>query len=168
MHTSPERGKTSSKEIERFSRSTRVHKEQRVEGIIAEPREERAECEAGDRFSESQRARFPIFADTPNSRENSRRAIMSLREKLKLILREHGLTITAVLTSLGLIISTLVTARLQAVPPQVALRLLLRTLTKSASGSRTNSKLSLDFSVDLRVKLPLRFQELSDQLSLVF
>ena len=35
---------------------------------------------------------------------------LSLREKLKLILREHGLTITAVLTSLGLIISTIVTA----------------------------------------------------------
>ena len=35
---------------------------------------------------------------------------MSLREKLKLILREHGLTITAVLTSLGLIISTIVSS----------------------------------------------------------
>ena len=35
---------------------------------------------------------------------------MSLREKLKLILREHGLTITAVLTSLGLVISTIITS----------------------------------------------------------
>ena len=34
----------------------------------------------------------------------------SLREKLRLIFREHGLTITAVLTSLGLIITTLVTS----------------------------------------------------------
>ena len=35
---------------------------------------------------------------------------LSLREKLKLVFREHGLTITAVLTSIGLIISTLVNA----------------------------------------------------------
>ena len=35
---------------------------------------------------------------------------LSLREKLKLIFREHGLTITAVLTSFGLIISTLINA----------------------------------------------------------
>ena len=35
---------------------------------------------------------------------------LSLREKLKLVFREHGLTITAVLTSIGLIISTIVTA----------------------------------------------------------
>ena len=35
---------------------------------------------------------------------------LSLREKLKLVFREHGLTITSVLTSIGLIISTLVNA----------------------------------------------------------
>ena len=35
---------------------------------------------------------------------------LSLREKLKLVFIEHGLTITAVLTSIGLIISTIVTA----------------------------------------------------------
>jgi len=35
---------------------------------------------------------------------------LSLRDKLKLVFREHGLTITAVLTSIGLIISTIVTA----------------------------------------------------------
>ena len=35
---------------------------------------------------------------------------LSLREKLKLVFREHGLTITAVLTSIGLIISTLISA----------------------------------------------------------
>ena len=34
----------------------------------------------------------------------------TLRKKLKLVLREHGLTITAVLTSLGLIISTIISA----------------------------------------------------------
>lgn len=35
---------------------------------------------------------------------------LSLREKIKLVFREHGLTITAVLTSLGLIISTIITS----------------------------------------------------------
>jgi hypothetical protein len=33
---------------------------------------------------------------------------LTLREKIKLVFREHGLTITAVLTSLGLVISTLI------------------------------------------------------------
>ena len=33
---------------------------------------------------------------------------LTLREKIKLVFREHGLTITAVLTSLGLIISTII------------------------------------------------------------
>ena len=49
---------------------------------------------------------------------------LSLREKLKLVFREHGLTITAVLTSIGLIISTIVTA-----------------FTGSASGSSTTPKI---------------------------
>ena len=35
---------------------------------------------------------------------------LSIREKVKLVFREHGLTITAVLTSIGLIISTLINA----------------------------------------------------------
>ena len=35
---------------------------------------------------------------------------LSLREKVKLIFREHGLTITAVLTAVGLLISTIVTS----------------------------------------------------------
>ena len=35
---------------------------------------------------------------------------LSLREKVKLVFREHGLTITAVLTAVGLLISTIVTS----------------------------------------------------------
>eukprot|EP00111_Clytia_hemisphaerica_P013908 TCONS_00040934-protein len=35
---------------------------------------------------------------------------LSLREKVKLVFREHGLTITAILTAVGLLISTIVTS----------------------------------------------------------
>ena len=35
---------------------------------------------------------------------------LSLKEKIKLVFREHGITITAVLTSVGLLISTIITA----------------------------------------------------------
>ena len=147
----------------RDSSDLHVHKE-RVEGIIAGLKEERnARLEI---ISQNRKELSSQFSRIKQTIEKILDEDMSLREKLKLILREHGLTITAVLTSLGLIISTLITSLTggatggSTTPP--------KTLTRSASGSRANSRLSLDSSAGSRVKQPLRFQELSDQSSLVF
>ena len=91
----------------RDSPDLQVHKE-RVEGIIAGLKEERnARLEI---ISQNRKELSSQFSRIKQTIEKILDEDMSLREKLKLILREHGLTITAVLTSLGLIISTLVTS----------------------------------------------------------
>ena len=74
---------------------------QRVEGIIADLQEERsARLEIISQNRKELASQFSrITTDSP---EKILDEDMNLREKLKLILREHGLTITAVLTSLGL------------------------------------------------------------------
>ena len=82
--------------------------EERVKGIIADLKEERsARLEI---ISQNRKSLSSQFSRIRQTVEKILDEDMSLREKLKLIFREHGLTITAVLTSLGLIISTIVTA----------------------------------------------------------
>ena len=94
------------KEIE-DSPDLREH-EQRVRGVIADLQEERsARLEI---ISQNRKELASQFSRIRQTVEKILDEDLSLREKLKLILREHGLTITAVLTSIGLIISTIVTA----------------------------------------------------------
>ena len=82
--------------------------EERVKGIIADLKEERsARLEI---ISQNRKSLSSQFSRIRQTVEKILDEDMSLREKLKLVFREHGLTITAVLTSLGLIISTIVTA----------------------------------------------------------
>ena len=84
-----------------------VH-EERVKAKIADLKEERsARLEI---ISQNRKELSSQFSRIKQTIEKILDEDMSLREKLKLILREHGLTITAILTSLGLIISTIVTA----------------------------------------------------------
>ena len=84
-----------------------VH-EERVKAKIAELREERAA--RLEIVSQNRKELASQFSRIRQTVEKILDEDMSLREKLKLILREHGLTITAVLTSLGLIISTIVSS----------------------------------------------------------
>ena len=101
-----EREKKKLKEIE-DSPDLREH-EQRVRGVIAELREERAA-----RLEIIGQNRKELASQLARIRQTVEKILdgdLNLKEKLKLILREHGLTITAVLTSIGLIISTIVTA----------------------------------------------------------
>ena len=94
------------KEIE-DSPDLREH-EQRVRGVIADLQEERsARLEI---ISQNRKELSSQFSRIKQTIEKILDEDLNLKEKLKLILREHGLTITAVLTSLGLIISTIVTA----------------------------------------------------------
>ena len=82
--------------------------EQRVKGVIADLQEERsARLEI---ISQNRKELSSQFSRIKQTIEKILDEDLNLKEKLKLILREHGLTITAVLTSLGLIISTIVTA----------------------------------------------------------
>ena len=98
-HIAREQGKLA--EIE-TSPDLQVH-EERVKAKIAELKEERA-------------ARLELLSQNRKELASQFSRIRQTVEKildediLKLILREHGLTITAVLTSLGLIISTLITS----------------------------------------------------------
>ena len=101
-----EREEKKLKEIE-DSPDLREH-EQRVQAKIAELREERAA--RLEIVSQNRKELASQFSRIRQTVEKILDGDLSLREKLKLILREHGLTITAVLTSLGLIISTLVSA----------------------------------------------------------
>ena len=101
-----EREEKKLKEIEN-SPDLREHK-QRVEGIIAGLKDERfARLEI---ISQNRKELASQFSRIRQTVEKILDEDLGLREKLKLILREHGLTITALLTSLGLIISTIVTA----------------------------------------------------------
>ena len=94
------------KEIE-DSPDLREH-EQRVRGVIADLQEERsARLEI---ISQNRKELASQFSRIRQTIEKILDGDLNLKEKLKLILREHGLTITAVLTSLGLIISTIVSA----------------------------------------------------------
>ena len=91
----------------RDSPDLREH-EQRVKGIIADLNEERsARLEI---ISQNRKELASQFSRIRQTIEKILDEDLGLREKLKLVFREHGLTITAVLTSLGLIISTIVTA----------------------------------------------------------
>ena len=82
--------------------------EERVKGIIADLKEERsARLEI---ISQNRKELTSQFSRIRQTVEKILDEDMSLREKLKLVFREHGLTITAVLTSVGLIISTLITS----------------------------------------------------------
>ena len=91
----------------RDSPDLQVHKE-RVEGIIVGLKEERAA--RLEIVSQNRKELASQFSRIRQTVEKILDGDLNLKEKLKLILREHGLTITAVLTSLGLIISTLVSA----------------------------------------------------------
>ena len=82
--------------------------EKRVKAKIADLKEERAA--RLELLSQNRKELASQFARIRQTVEKILDEDMSLREKLKLVLREHGLTITAVLTSIGLIISTIVTA----------------------------------------------------------
>ena len=82
--------------------------EERVKVKIADLKEERsARLEI---ISQNRKELSSQFSRIRQTVEKILDGDLSLREKLKLVFREHGLTITAVLTSLGLIISTLVTS----------------------------------------------------------
>ena len=94
------------KEIE-DSPDLQVH-EERVKVKIADLKEERAA--RLELLSQNRKELASQFSRIRQTVEKILDEDMSLREKLKLVFREHGLTITAVLTSLGLIISTLVTS----------------------------------------------------------
>ena len=84
-----------------------VH-EERVKAKIAELKEERAA--RLELLSQNRKELASQFSRIRQTVEKILDGDLSLREKLKLVFREHGLTITAVLTSIGLIISTIVTA----------------------------------------------------------
>ena len=103
-HIARERGKLV--EIE-TSPDLQVH-EERVKAKIADLKEERAA--RLEVLSQNRKELASQFSRIRQTVEKILDKDLSLREKLKLILREHGLTITAVLTSIGLIISTIVTA----------------------------------------------------------
>ena len=91
----------------RDSPDLQVH-EERVKKIIAGLREERnARLEI---VSQNRKELASQFSRIRQTVEKILDGDLSLREKLKLIFREHGLTITAVLTSLGLIISTIISS----------------------------------------------------------
>ena len=91
----------------RDSPDLQVH-EERVKKIITNLKEERnARLEI---ISQNRKELASQFSRIRQTVEKILDGDLNLKEKLKLILREHGLTITAVLTSLGLIISTLVSA----------------------------------------------------------
>ena len=103
-HIAREQGKLA--EIE-TSRDLRVH-EERVKAKIADLKEERAA--RLELLSQNRKELASQFSRIRQTVEKILDEDLSLREKLKLVFREHGLTITAVLTSIGLIISTIVTA----------------------------------------------------------
>ena len=102
-HIAREQGKLA--EIE-TSPDLQVH-EERVKAKIADLKEERAA--RLELLSQNRKELASQFSRIRQTVEKILDEDLSLREKLKLILREHGLTITAVLTSIGLIISTIVT-----------------------------------------------------------
>ena len=103
-HIAREQGKLA--EIE-TSPDLQVH-EERVKAKIAELKEERAA--RLELLSQNRKELASQFSRIRQTVEKILDEDLSLREKLKLVFREHGLTITAVLTSLGLIISTLITS----------------------------------------------------------
>ena len=103
-HISREQGKL--EEIE-DSPDLQVH-EERVKAKIADLKEERAA--RLELLSQNRKELASQFSRIRQTVEKILDGDLNLKEKLKLILREHGLTITAVLTSLGLIISTLITS----------------------------------------------------------
>ena len=103
-HLAREQGKL--EEIE-DSPDLQVH-EERVKAKIADLKEERAA--RLELLSQNRKELASQFSRIRQTIEKILDEDMSLREKLKLVFREHGLTITAVLTSLGLIISTLITS----------------------------------------------------------
>ena len=103
-HLKREQGKLA--EIE-TSPDLQVH-EERVKAKIADLKEERAA--RLELLSQNRKELASQFSRIRQTVEKILDGDLSLREKLKLVFREHGLTITAVLTSIGLIISTLVTS----------------------------------------------------------
>ena len=103
-HITREQGKLA--EIE-TSPDLQVH-EKRVKAKIADLKEERAA--RLELLSQNRKELASQFSRIRQTVEKILDEDLSLREKLKLVFREHGLTITAVLTSIGLIISTIVTA----------------------------------------------------------
>ena len=103
-HIAREQGKLA--EIE-TSPDLQVH-EERVKAKIAELKEERAA--RLEIISQNRKELASQFSRIKQTIEKILDGDLSLREKLKLIFREHGLTITAVLTSLGLIISTIISS----------------------------------------------------------
>ena len=84
----------------------RQHK-QRVEAILSSLKDERsARLEI---MSQNEKALSSQYSRIKQTCEKILDNDLTLTEKIKLIFREHGLTIAAVLTSISLIISTLVT-----------------------------------------------------------
>ena len=103
-HIAREQGKLA--EIE-TSPDLQVH-EERVKAKIVDLKQERAA-----RLELLLQNRKELASQFSRIRQTVEKILdedLGLREKLKLVFREHGLTITAVLTSIGLIISTIVTA----------------------------------------------------------
>ena len=91
----------------RDSPDLQVH-EEGVKGIIANLKEERsARLKI---ISQNRKELASQFSRIHQTLEKILDEDTSIREKLKLVLREHGLTITAILTSLGLVISTIITS----------------------------------------------------------
>ena len=103
-HLKREQGKLA--EI-KTSPDLQVH-EERVKAKIADLKKERAV--RLELLSQNRKELASQFSRIRQTVEKILDEDLSLREKLKLVFREHGLTITAVLTSLGLIISTLITS----------------------------------------------------------
>lgn len=102
-HLEKERGKLAEVEgDESISDDVR----QRIRDRIADLKEERkARLEI---LSQNKKALASQFARIRQTVEKILDGDLTLREKLRLVFREHGLTITAVLTSLGLIVSTII------------------------------------------------------------
>ena len=103
-HLEREQGKLA--EIE-TSPDLQVH-EERVKAKITDLKEERAA--RLELLSQNRKELGSQFSRIRQTVEKILDEDMSLREKLKLVFREHGLTITAVLTSISLIISTIVSS----------------------------------------------------------
>ena len=147
-HLKREQGKFA--EIE-TSPDLQVH-EERVKAKIAELKEERAA--RLELLSQNRKELASQFSRIRQTVEKILDEDMSLREKLKLILREHGLTITAVLTSLGLIISTLITSLTggaaggSSTPPKNPNKLKLKALSRRLAGKAAG--IARDHRIDHR------------------
>ena len=102
-HLEKERGKLAEvKDDEGTSESVKQRVRDRIKAL-KEEREARLEI-----ISQNKKELASQFARIRQTIEKILDEDLTLREKIKLVFREHGITITAVLTSIGLAISTLI------------------------------------------------------------